>query len=124
MPIRAVRGAVTQLDSPHTDSRLMHQQCTMSGRTVPAWRGSLWTVSRLPSNQERVDCALARATIVSRAAKRHVLKCLEVCAVCGRSLYPAEQTHVNRRDREVCQLQSVMANAIGRPQPRYRTTLP
>ena len=54
MPIRAVRGVVTQLDS-----RLVRQQCTMSGRTA-TWKQPVHStfvltvndqVGRLPSDQ-------------------------------------------------------------------------
>ena len=55
MPVRAVRGAVTQLDS-----RLVRQLCTMSGRTA-TWKQPVYStcvltvndqVGRLPSDQD------------------------------------------------------------------------
>ena len=46
MPVRAVRGVVTQLDS-----RLVRQQCTMSGRTA-TWRQPVHSTFVLTVNDQ------------------------------------------------------------------------
>jgi hypothetical protein len=68
VPIRAVRGAVTQIDS-----RLVRQQCTMSGRTAVEAACSQHVfitvnerVGRLPSDQD-LHCALASSIYTARA---------------------------------------------------------